>query len=163
MKGRLKSWKGGCTPIRWYNKLNVSIPAESFSFCCRCRLDLQKAMRWSVKYLHMRADQEKAAGQTVSETWRCSGVEGAPAGVLLLDHLLGLLQLCRVSVVSSPQILHMSHHQLDCPAHSGLLSKTVKLHVEPHWLNDITNDECILDYFGLPGPHLIEGTHFKWS
>lgn len=106
--------------------------------------------------LHMRADQDKAAGQTVSETWR-RGVDGAPAGVLLLDHLLGLLQLCRVSVVSSPQILHMTHHEFDCPAHSGLLSKTVELHVEPHWLNDITNDECILDYFGLPG------THIKWS
>lgn len=58
------------------------------------------------------------------ETWRCSGVSEGPAGVLLLDRLLGLLQLRHVFVMSFRQIVHMSHHELDCPAHSSLLTKT---------------------------------------
>lgn len=64
--------------------------------------------------LHMAAEQDK---HHESETWRCSGVDDVSAR----DHLLGLLQLSHASVMSSPKILHVSHHELDRPTHASLL------------------------------------------
>lgn len=64
----------------------------------------------------------EAALQTVSDTWTCFGRHGA----LLLDQLLGFLQICHIFIVLSPQILHMSQHELHRTTHSCLLKKTKK-------------------------------------
>lgn len=141
IKGRTERWKCSLA-IRRNKEFKVNAPADSFSFCGHCRLDLQRNNPAVGQILYMRTDPHKAAGQT----WRRSGIDDAPVGVLLLDRLLGLLQLCHVSVMLFPHILHVSHHELHCPAHSGLLSQTVKLHVEPHWPNEALR------------PHLLERT-----
>ncbi|TNN82874.1 hypothetical protein EYF80_006831 [Liparis tanakae] len=81
--------------------------------------------------LHVTTEQDEQ--HETSETWRRSGVGRGLAGVLLLDPLLHLLQLCHVPVVLHLQVLHMSHHELHRSTHSSLLSGTgkPKYHIKP--------------------------------
>lgn len=110
--------------VQKIDKFSVSKPAGSFSVCCHCHPDLlkQKSTHCDETNSRMRENQTALALHTEWQTWRGSGVAGAPARVLLLDHPLGLLQLGRDSVVSPPEVLHVGHHQLHSAAHSGLLS-----------------------------------------
>lgn len=147
---QVKEEKGNSTQCRLSR-----IPAESLPSCCHCPLDLEEKVQWSVKHCTLQQNKTRDSRGRWSGTWRSSGVGDAPAGVLPLDLLLGLHQLHLMFAISPPQILHVSHHELDCTAHSSLLSKTGRRHFKIHLHSKI--------YFGFDLRHRNKNCIFKMS
>lgn len=61
---------------------------------------------------------------TQKTTWGCGRIDAISVGAwMLLHHLLHFFQFCYVFVMTPPQALHMSHHELHCATHPSLLTR----------------------------------------